>query len=62
MFFTCFVGDFFSGEIPAADLYVLARIIHDWAEEKSLTLLKKIYDTCKPGEFKATLWSFNAER
>ncbi|XP_050933944.1 acetylserotonin O-methyltransferase 2 isoform X3 [Lates calcarifer] len=41
-------GDFFSGEIPAADLYVLARIIHDWAEEKSLTLLKKIYDTCKP--------------
>ncbi|XP_028251385.1 acetylserotonin O-methyltransferase 2 [Parambassis ranga] len=42
-------GDFFSGEIPAADLYVLARIIHDWPEEKCLTLLKKIYDTCKPG-------------
>jgi len=44
-------GDFFSGEIPGADLYVLARIIHDWPEEKCLTLLKKIYDTCKPGEF-----------
>ncbi|KAM9355803.1 acetylserotonin O-methyltransferase 2 [Pholidichthys leucotaenia] len=42
-------GDFFTGEIPAADLYILARIIHDWAEEKCLTLLKKIYDTCKPG-------------
>ncbi|XP_072221960.1 acetylserotonin O-methyltransferase 2 [Leuresthes tenuis] len=42
-------GDFFSGEIPGADLYVLARIIHDWPEEKCLTLLKKIYDTCKPG-------------
>uniref|UniRef100_A0A8D3DYQ1 Acetylserotonin O-methyltransferase n=1 Tax=Scophthalmus maximus TaxID=52904 RepID=A0A8D3DYQ1_SCOMX len=42
-------GDFFSGEIPAADLYVLARIIHDWPEEKCLTLLKKIYDTCRPG-------------
>ncbi|XP_044021598.1 acetylserotonin O-methyltransferase 2 isoform X2 [Siniperca chuatsi] len=42
-------GDFFSGEIPPADLYVLARIIHDWPEEKCLTLLKKIYDTCKPG-------------
>ncbi|XP_069017052.1 acetylserotonin O-methyltransferase 2 [Embiotoca jacksoni] len=42
-------GDFFGGEIPAADLYVLARIIHDWPEEKCLTLLKKIYDTCQPG-------------
>ncbi|KAM6912498.1 acetylserotonin O-methyltransferase 2 [Xenentodon cancila] len=42
-------GDFFSGEIPAADLFVLARIIHDWPEEKSLALLKKIYDSCEPG-------------
>lgn len=42
-------GDFFSGEIPPADLYILARIIHDWPEEKCLTLLKKICDTCKPG-------------
>lgn len=42
-------GDFFSGEIPPADLYVLARIIHDWPEEKCLMLLKKIYDICKPG-------------
>lgn len=42
-------GDFFSGEIPPADLYILARIIHDWPEEKCLTLLKKICNTCKPG-------------
>ncbi|XP_023151383.2 acetylserotonin O-methyltransferase 2 [Amphiprion ocellaris] len=42
-------GDFFSGEIPAADLYVLARIIHDWPEEKCVTLLKKIYNVCRPG-------------
>ncbi|XP_023207958.1 acetylserotonin O-methyltransferase-like isoform X2 [Xiphophorus maculatus] len=42
-------GDFFSGEIPSADLYVLARVIHDWPEEKCLALLKKIYETCKPG-------------
>ncbi|XP_054470394.1 acetylserotonin O-methyltransferase 2 [Anoplopoma fimbria] len=42
-------GDFFSGEIPPADLYVLARIIHDWPEEKCLQLLKKIYNICKPG-------------
>ncbi|XP_014850542.1 PREDICTED: acetylserotonin O-methyltransferase-like [Poecilia mexicana] len=42
-------GDFFSDEIPGADLYVLARVIHDWPEEKCLALLKKIYETCKPG-------------
>ncbi|KAG7219879.1 hypothetical protein INR49_018783 [Caranx melampygus] len=42
-------GDFFSGDVPAADLYVLARIIHDWPEEKCLTLLKKIHNTCRPG-------------
>lgn len=44
-----YAGDFFSGEIPPADLYVLARIIHDWPEEKCLSLLKKIHDACKPG-------------
>lgn len=42
-------GDFFSGEVPPADLYLLARIIHDWPEERCLKLLKKIYDACKPG-------------
>ncbi|XP_012731333.2 acetylserotonin O-methyltransferase 2 isoform X1 [Fundulus heteroclitus] len=42
-------GDFFRGEIPSADLYVLARIVHDWSEEKCLALLKKIYETCQPG-------------
>ncbi|KAM3833905.1 acetylserotonin O-methyltransferase 2 [Diretmus argenteus] len=42
-------GDFFNGDIPSADLYVLARIIHDWNEEKCLKLLKKIYDSCQPG-------------
>ncbi|XP_038160566.1 acetylserotonin O-methyltransferase 2 [Cyprinodon tularosa] len=42
-------GDFFRGEIPSADLYVLARIVHDWSEEKCLALLKRIYETCKPG-------------
>uniref|UniRef100_A0A1A8FRM3 Acetylserotonin O-methyltransferase n=1 Tax=Nothobranchius korthausae TaxID=1143690 RepID=A0A1A8FRM3_9TELE len=42
-------GDFFRGDIPAADLYVLARIIHDWSEETCLTLLKSIYDACNPG-------------
>lgn len=42
-------GDFFTDALPVADLYVLARIIHDWPQEKCVTLLKKIHDVCKPG-------------
>ncbi|XP_061652016.1 acetylserotonin O-methyltransferase 2 isoform X3 [Phyllopteryx taeniolatus] len=42
-------GDFFHGELPVADLYVLARILHDWSEDKCVTLLKRICDVCEPG-------------
>lgn len=42
-------GDFFSDDLPAADLFVLARVVHDWPEEKCLTLLRKIHGACKPG-------------
>lgn len=40
-------GDFFSDELPAADLYAMGRILHDWSEEKIRLLLRKIYD-CLP--------------
>ena len=36
-------GDFFKDPLPAADLYSLGRILHDWSEEKIRTLLAKIY-------------------
>ncbi|KAM4625532.1 acetylserotonin O-methyltransferase 2 [Polymixia lowei] len=42
-------GDFFDGDVPPADLYILARIIHDWSEDKCLKLLKKIYNSCQEG-------------
>lgn len=42
-------GDFFKDDLPKADLYVLARILHDWSEEKVNILLEKIANTCKPG-------------
>ncbi|KAM4701389.1 acetylserotonin O-methyltransferase [Discoglossus pictus] len=42
-------GDFFTDHIPDADLFILARIIHDWSEDKCLQLLKKIYQSCRPG-------------
>lgn len=36
-------GDFFCDELPAADLFALGRILHDWPESKITRLLKKIY-------------------
>ncbi|XP_078512183.1 acetylserotonin O-methyltransferase [Lissotriton helveticus] len=42
-------GDFFEDPIPEADLYILARIIHDWKEDKCLRLLSKVYNSCKSG-------------
>jgi acetylserotonin N-methyltransferase len=36
-------GDFFADPLPAADLYSLGRILHDWSEEKCLALLARIY-------------------
>ncbi|XP_073422041.1 acetylserotonin O-methyltransferase-like [Dendrobates tinctorius] len=42
-------GDFFNDPIPEADLFIMARIMHDWTEEKCLTLLRKIYQSCRPG-------------
>ncbi|XP_017709727.1 PREDICTED: acetylserotonin O-methyltransferase [Rhinopithecus bieti] len=42
-------GDFFKDPLPEADLYILARILHDWADGKCLHLLERVYHTCKPG-------------
>lgn len=42
-------GDFFADPLPAADLYALARILHDWPEEKINLLLVKIYEALPSG-------------
>jgi acetylserotonin N-methyltransferase len=39
---TCVAGDFFHGDLPEADLYVLGRILHDWSEPKIELLLRRI--------------------
>jgi acetylserotonin N-methyltransferase len=36
-------GDFFTDPLPAADLFALGRIVHDWSEEKILALLRKVH-------------------
>ncbi|KAK5599644.1 hypothetical protein CRENBAI_017984 [Crenichthys baileyi] len=42
-------GDFFKDSLPVADLYILARILHDWTDERCIELLCRIYKVCKPG-------------
>jgi acetylserotonin N-methyltransferase len=42
-------GDFFTDPLPEADLYAVGRILHDWAEEKVLRLLGRIYERLPAG-------------
>nr|XP_019573336.1 PREDICTED: acetylserotonin O-methyltransferase [Rhinolophus sinicus] len=42
-------GDFFKDPLPDADLYILARVLHDWADDKCSQLLARIAQACKPG-------------
>ena len=44
-----FKGDFFNDPIPEADLYILARILYNWDDEKCMQLLRKLHKVCKPG-------------
>jgi acetylserotonin O-methyltransferase len=42
-------GDFFNDPLPAADLYGLGRILHDWSEDKIRTLVAKIHAALPDG-------------
>jgi acetylserotonin N-methyltransferase len=42
-------GDFFNDELPAADLYALGRILHDWTEPKIEGLLSRIHAALPEG-------------
>ncbi|XP_006192920.1 LOW QUALITY PROTEIN: acetylserotonin O-methyltransferase [Camelus ferus] len=42
-------GDFFTDPLPHADLYILARVLHDWSDEKCSQLLARIHHACKAG-------------
>ena len=37
-------GDFFTDELPSADVLVMGHILHDWDLEKKRMLIKKAYD------------------
>jgi acetylserotonin N-methyltransferase len=44
-----YAGDFFTDPLPAADLYALGRVLHDWPEETIRLLLRRIFDHLPPG-------------
>lgn len=47
-------GDFLKDELPKADLYILARVLHDLTDEKLHILLSKIAQTASSGKKKCT--------
>ncbi|XP_030057966.1 putative bifunctional dTTP/UTP pyrophosphatase/methyltransferase protein isoform X1 [Microcaecilia unicolor] len=44
-------GDFFKDSLPEADLYILSRVLHHYSDEQLHTLLTRVSDSCKPGNF-----------
>ena len=42
-------GDFFNDPLPAADLYSLGRILHDWTEAKVRNLLERVFAASPKG-------------
>lgn len=42
-------GDFFTGELPEADLYAVGRILHDWSDEQCARLLARICERLPNG-------------
>lgn len=42
-------GDFFTDEIPKADVVTMGNILHDWNLERKLVLIRKAYDALPPG-------------
>lgn len=44
-------GDFFSSIPAGADLYILKNVLHNWDDEQSVDLIKKIGEACQPGVY-----------
>uniref|UniRef100_A0A8C9J7Y3 Acetylserotonin O-methyltransferase n=1 Tax=Panthera tigris altaica TaxID=74533 RepID=A0A8C9J7Y3_PANTA len=43
------IYDFFEDPLPEAELYILARVLHDWSDGRCARLLARIRRACKPG-------------
>lgn len=42
-------GDFFADPLPEADLFAVGRVLHDWGDDKTRLLLRKIHDRLPAG-------------
>lgn len=42
-------GDFFADALPVCDAYLLMEVIHDWADEQSVAILRSIRRAAAPG-------------
>ncbi|XP_060039405.1 acetylserotonin O-methyltransferase [Erinaceus europaeus] len=42
-------GDFLRDPLPVADLFILARILHDWTDDRCRHLLARVRAACTPG-------------
>jgi hypothetical protein len=42
-------GDFFADALPAAEVYVMGHIVHDWDLAQKRFLIRKAYDALPPG-------------
>lgn len=42
-------GDFFTDPLPEADVLILGHVLHDWAAEERRALVRKAYDSVRPG-------------
>jgi len=42
-------GDFFTGPLPRCDAYILMEVLHDWPDESSRQILRKIRDAAPKG-------------
>lgn len=42
-------GDFFTDELPRADVLIMGHVLHNWGLEQKQILLRKAYDALAPG-------------
>ncbi|MFI1169773.1 methyltransferase [Streptomyces sp. NPDC020801] len=42
-------GDFFSDELPQADVLVIGHVLHDWSPDRRAALVAKAYRAVRPG-------------
>jgi SAM-dependent methyltransferase len=46
---TFHAGDFFTDPLPAADVYIIGHVLHDWPVRRRRELVARTYDAVNPG-------------